>query len=204
MAAAGDGAVGRAGKGFMPDGGALKNHNGKRGETMVQVGNFHLGKAQTAQLPTLSIDEAATMWDMLSARYKCIEETEIYYNYAHDPEFKTMIARMGLALLKRQAEELERQCRTYGLPMPGRPAESVNRNEDGENFRDEYMFRQIFEGCQHQLEALARSIKSTVHSDPLREMYTGFFNEELTIFNQLCKYGKMKGWLEAQPAYKTH
>ncbi|HZK24919.1 MAG TPA: hypothetical protein VFC74_05985 [Oscillospiraceae bacterium] len=45
---------------------------------MVQIGNFHFGKADSAEKLNLSLQEAALVWDVLVSRYKCIEETNIY------------------------------------------------------------------------------------------------------------------------------
>lgn len=168
---------------------------------MVQIGNVHIGKAQSAKLPNISIQEAVLIWDLLAARYKCIEETNIYLNYAHDPEFKLLITKMGMKLLEYQAAELERQCQLYGIPMPSRPPKNVTLNNDNMIFNDRFMFMQIFEGCQHFIDVLAKCIRSTVHNDALRDIFCDFFNGELAIFNNLCKYGKMKGYLNVEPTY---
>lgn len=138
---------------------------------MVQVGNIHVGKAETAKPPALAITEAAIVWDLLSARYKCIEETSLYHSLAHDAEFKKLIARMGMTLLERQAEELEKQCSLYGIPMPKRPPLHVDQQAASVNYSDEYLFRQIFEGCQHFIERIGTCIKTAVYSEPLRGMF---------------------------------
>lgn len=170
---------------------------------MVQVGNYHLGKAETANPPTVNILEAGIIWDMLSARYKCIEETSYYLAYAHDPDFKQLIARMGMKKLKGQAKELEKQCELFGIPMPPRPPKTVTQKDDGA-FTDEFMFRQVFEGCQHFLTTIAYCISSLVGHDALRQIFINFFSDEVNIFNNLCKYGRMKGWLQVPPVYKAN
>ncbi|MDW7650152.1 MAG: DUF3231 family protein [Bacillota bacterium] len=170
---------------------------------MVQIGNMHIGKAETAAPPTVSIIEAGLIWDMLAARYKCIEETNYYFTHAHDPDFKTFVSRMGMELIKGQAEELEKQCQIFGIPMPDRPPKAVTKKEGSSYFNDEFMFRQIFEGCQHFLGRLANVISSITTNDALRKIFEKFFTDELYIFNNLCKYGKMKGWLKAPPVYKA-
>ena len=169
---------------------------------MVQIGNVHIGKAEKANSPSLTIIEAGILWDLLSARYKCIEETNIYHNYAHDKDFKEMIVRLGMTMLNRHIAEMEKQCEIFNVPMVKRPPKSVVQQSDNMNFTDEFMFRQIFEGCQHFLSVLSYCISNMVHNDALRGMFGTHFNEELAIFNNLCKYGKMKGWLEIAPMYK--
>ncbi|EEG76348.1 DUF3231 family protein [Dethiobacter alkaliphilus] len=171
---------------------------------MFQVGNVHIGKAETTTQPTISIIEAGILWNMLSARYKCIEETNIYFNYAHDKEFKEIISRMGMAMLNKHITDMEKQCEIFGVPMVKRPPKSTVQQGDNMNFSDQFMFRQIFEGCQHFLCVLADCIAKSVHNDALRDMYIDHYNGELEIFNNLCKYGKMKGWLEIPPIYKPN
>lgn len=170
---------------------------------MAQIGNLHVGKADNAAPPTLTIYEAGIIWDFLSARYKCIEETSIYRNYAHDPDFEKMIVKIGMKMLESQVVELEKQCNLYGIPMPTRPPKGINQKGGSMNFSDEFMFRQIFEGCQHFIDHLGFCIKTFVHSDTLRDTFIDFFQEELNIFGSLCKYGKIKGWLEVPPIYRA-
>jgi hypothetical protein len=170
---------------------------------MVQVGNYHLGKAESPNPPTVNVLEAGIVWDMLSARYKCIEETNHYLAYAHDPEFKRVISSIGMKMLKSQAEELERQCELFGIPMPPRPPKTVTQKNDG-TFTDEFMFRQIFEGCQHFLTNIAYCIGVVVHNDGLRKKFIDFLNDEVLAFHNMCKYGKMKGWLQVPPVFKAN
>jgi len=170
---------------------------------MAQIGNIHVGKADNAVPHSITIYEAALIWDFLSARYKCIEETSIYLNYVHDPEFKKMISKLGMKILESQSAEMEKQCNLYGIPMPKRPPKGINQKGDSMNFSDEFMFRQIFEGCQHFIDHLGFCIKTIVHNDSLRDTFIGFLHEELSIFSNICKYGKIKGWLEVAPIYSA-
>jgi hypothetical protein len=170
---------------------------------MVQIGNIHLGKAETAERTDIDILEAALAWDLLTARYKCILETQIYHNYAHDPDFREIIEKVGIATLEKQANQLEKQLDMYRIPLPDRPPKSVNSQAGGEEFKDEYMFGRIFQGCQNFIDYLAFCLRSTITNDPLRTSYTGMLEEEIVIFDRLCKYGKMKGWLQLPPVYKA-
>lgn len=169
----------------------------------MEIGNIHIGRSETATPPTVSITEASILWDFLVARYKCIEETGIYHNFAHDEEFKKIIDMIGLDLLNSQAKVLEEQLELFGIPLPSRSRKSYRQKDGSELFDDEYMFKQIFEGCQHFLEYMASAIASTVTNDSLRQQFIDFFNDEVAVFNNLCKYGKVKGWLETPPVYKA-
>lgn len=170
----------------------------------MEIGNIHIGKSETATAPTVSISEASLLWDFLVARYKCIEETSIYHNFAHDADLKKIIEKIGLDLLQSQVADIEKQLDLFGIPLPDRPRKSFRQKDGSELFDDEYILRQIFEGCQHFLIYLATAIVTCVTNDSLRQKFIDFFNDEVAILNNLCKYGKLKGWLEVPPVYKTN
>lgn len=170
---------------------------------MVQIGDIHLGRAETAVPPTLNVFEAAYLWDALVARYKCVEETQFYHKYVHDPDFKALI-KFGITFLKTQVDELEKQMVKFQLPMPDRPPISFNDPENNRNiFSDRFVFRQIFEGCQAFIDYFARAGRSAVTNDQLRKVFNGFLTDELVLFDKLCKFAKLKGWLEIPPPYHS-
>jgi hypothetical protein len=166
---------------------------------MVQIGNFHIGYAETAQAPVLSAGEAHVLWDLLIARYNIIMTTQLYDNYAHDAEFKLILTTGLQDILERQVNKLENELNKYKLPTPQRPPKSVRFDAESGTVRDEFIFRQIFTGVQNFLDAHIRAIRITVFNDNLREMYMEFTKEEIAVFNNMCKYGKMKGWLQSPP-----
>ncbi len=168
---------------------------------MVQIGNIHFGSADTAIKPTINILEASLLWDLLVARYKCIEETQIYQNYAHDADLKAMI-KYGIDFLEKQINELERQMNLYKLPMPNRPPKSINQGVNSLVLSDQFIFSQIFEGCQTFIDYLARMSRSITSNDPLRQEMTKFLTEELFLFDKLVRFAKVKGWLNTPPIYK--
>lgn len=168
---------------------------------MVQIGNIHFGSADTAVKPTVNIMEAYILWDALVARYKCVEETQIYHNYAHDTDFKAMI-KYGISFLENQVDELEKQMNIYKLPMPDRPPKSINQGENSIVLSDRFMFQQIFEGCQNFIDYLARQSRTIISNDPLRQMMVKFLTDELVLFDKLVRFAKTKGWLNVPPVYK--
>ncbi len=170
---------------------------------MVQLGNFHIGSADTATKPTISIQGAACLWDFLVGRYKCLEETDIYLNIAKDPEFIAMLKTGIVAVLQEQAAKIEKEMEKFNLPLPRRnPKSFQNLNNVEVEIDDEFIFHQLFNGCQGYLEYLARIVRSMATNDDLRGMFMSFLKEEMFLFDKLCKYGKTKGWLEMPPLYK--
>ena len=169
---------------------------------MVQIGDIHIGKAESAIPPTLNIMEAAMLWDALVARYKCIEETQIYHKYAHDASFKAILS-FGVDFLKEQVEQIEKQMIKFQIPMPERPPKSINDPESGNLvLRDQFMFVQVFEGCQSFIDYFARVSRLMVTNDSLRDVFYNLLKGDLTLFDKLCKFANLKGWIASPPFYK--
>ncbi|MHB1126741.1 MAG: DUF3231 family protein [Bacillota bacterium] len=168
---------------------------------MVQIGNLHLGKAETAQEPLVSLVEAALLWDLTTARYKCIEETQMYLSYAHDQDLQQLITTGLRRPLEVQANALEKCMNKYKIPLPARPPKSFNSANPNPVMTDEFILKQIFLGCQYTIDNLARLSHSFIFDDSLRQLVVSFLQDELIIFDKLCKYAKTRGWIEPQPTY---
>ncbi|MGQ9823572.1 MAG: DUF3231 family protein [Desulfotomaculales bacterium] len=170
---------------------------------MVQIGNFHLGKAETAKAPLLDTAEAFLLWDHLLSRYDAIEKTQIYQNFAHDPDLKLLLAKGLSATLEKQVNSLEAEMNTFGLPMPSRPPKSVRIETNSGVFEDRFIFKEVFTGIQNFLDNHIRTIRSFVTNDQLRKTFIDFAKEELELYDKFVKYGKLKGWLQTPPLLYT-
>jgi hypothetical protein len=172
---------------------------------LVQIGNLHIGKTDNIDPPSISIQEAAYLWDFLVGRYKCLEESKLYLCIVKDPDFKGILTTGIVLLLEKQVELVEKELEKYKIPLPYPSPKSFKHLENtGIELQDEFMFSQIFEGCQSYIDVLARMSRSMVTSDSLRDMFSDFLKRDLLTFDQFCKYGKQKGWLQTPPMYNVH
>lgn len=169
---------------------------------MVQIGNFHLGRAETAKKPKLDSGEAFLLWDMLLTRYDIIEQSQIWQNFAHDPEFKLLLKKGIEESLENQINLLETEMNTFELPLPSRPPKSVRVFAGTGVLEDRFLFRQIFIGIQHMLEYQMRAVQAMITNDNLRKMVGEFLKEEIDTYDNLVKYGKVKGWVVAPPMFQ--
>ena len=170
---------------------------------MVQIGNFHLGRAETAKAPILDAGEAFLLWDHLVSRYDTIEQTQIYQNFAHDPDLKLILLKGLSATLEKQVDRLEAEMNTFKMPLPSRPPKSVRIEANSGVLEDRFLFKEVFTGIQNFLDNHTRTVRSLVTNDPLRKMFINFAKEELDLFDMFVKYGKLKGWLQTPPLLHT-
>ncbi|MCF8010753.1 MAG: DUF3231 family protein [Clostridiales bacterium] len=167
---------------------------------MVQIGRYHIGKAETAKEPELNAGEAYLLWDQLISRYDILEKNQLYQNFAHDPDF-IFLLQQGIKILEKQVDILEEEMNTFKINLPERPPKSVRVNVNSGILGDSFMFKDIFTGIQHFLDSHTRFIRSTTTNDPLRKTLINFLKEELDLYDAIVKYGKTKGWIQVPPMH---
>ena len=164
----------------------------------MQIGNFHIGTANMIKEPPMAAGEIYLLWDNLVIRYDLVELMQIYQNFAHDPEFKNLLAG-DIKVWEKQINEIEKAMNKYKLPMPERYPKSASFTADTNIVKDQLLFRRIFTTAQDILELCIRSLRAFVVNDELREMFAEFFIKKLHVYDELCRYGKLKGWLAIPP-----
>jgi len=87
--------------------------------------------------------------------------------------------------------------------MPNRSPLDVNFSTSLNDLTDDYIYKTIYHDLIAHLMSLNHAVTSTNTNDKLRHV----FIEDLTIhindFDTLYKFGKLKGWEETYPVYKT-
>jgi len=150
----------------------------------------------------LDTGEAYHLWDHLSARYDSLEITQIYENFTHDRDFAYFLRSGIRSTLEKQINILEKEMDRFGLPLPERPPKSIKKVQNIEVLKDLIIYRQILTGMQYMFELHATAIKQNSTNDRLRKIYQDFLKEEIDIYNNFLKYGKLKGWVRLVPMYR--
>lgn len=173
---------------------------------MVQIGNFHVGKADTATPAKADIAEAHSLCKYIFLRHDCIEQSDMYYKVAHDDELKAILSKGMKNILEKEIAELEQVMKKYNVPMPSRVPRSVQsfvEENDSSIINDQFILMRLFNGCTQMVHIQTGIITSIVNNDSLRNMFVDFLKEEIEVFGHICKYGKAKGWLPNYPIYKA-
>jgi len=74
---------------------------------MVQIGNYHIGRSNTAKEAVINSGEVFFLWHFLLLRYGCIEKTKLYVQLIHDTEFKLVVQKELHNTLEKQAKGRE-------------------------------------------------------------------------------------------------
>ncbi len=164
----------------------------------MQIGNFHIGPADKVKEPTITAGEVYLLWDNLVIRYDLVELMQIYQNFAHDPDFKNLLEG-DIQVWEKQINRIEQVMNKYKLPMPDRYPKSASFTAESGIVKDQLLFRRVFTTAQDILELCIRSLRAFVVNDELRNMFADFFEKKLHVYDELCMYGKVKGWLAIPP-----
>ncbi|GAB6099187.1 hypothetical protein JCM16358_10660 [Halanaerocella petrolearia] len=147
--------------------------------------------------------EVFHLFDHLTARYDAVGITQIFHNQTDDSDFKYILKKGLQSTLENQINTLEKEMNYFGIPLPMRPAKSVKAKINSEPIEDELIFREVFTSISNMLNLHANGFKQNVTNDRIRNMYINFLKKEVKLYNQLVKYGKLKGWSRPIPMYKV-
>ena len=146
--------------------------------------------------------EAYVLWTQVQARYDGLEMAEIFINFADDTDLKALIETGLTTVIYPQIKKLEDFMTHYKIPLPPRPPKNVNIIKNTQVFRDEGIFRTIYDTSQAALLVHSKAINICTN-DLLRKMFANFLNDEIQIQDNLVKYGIIKGWIHSAPAYNV-
>ncbi|MEW6184054.1 MAG: DUF3231 family protein [Bacillota bacterium] len=172
---------------------------------MVQLSDIYdaVTGANVAQRQAkLFAGEAHMLWEHLQQRHDYLELTLICLNNIKDTDFKMLVAKGLRDTMRTQIEKVNSLMSTFGIPFPEGAPESVPTAADTDIWRDEMVFNLLLAGIRNFMNVHLRAIKLFI-SDGLRNLFMEFMIDEMKIHDNLMKYGKVKGWVLAPPAYKA-
>ncbi|MFA7468183.1 MAG: DUF3231 family protein [Desulfotomaculaceae bacterium] len=170
---------------------------------MVQLSDFvdlitggNVAKRQTK----IYSGEAHMLWEHLQQRHDYLELTLVCLNNITDFEFKKMVEKGLRDTMKTQIQKVEDLLTIFGIPFPEGAPQSIKTKGDPEIWRDEMVFNLLLVGIRNFMNVHLRGIKLFLN-DGLRNLFMEFLVEELKVHDNMMKYGKLKGWVLAPPAY---
>ncbi|GAB6137699.1 DUF3231 family protein [Halanaerobaculum tunisiense] len=149
----------------------------------------------------LSSAEAGHLWELLNLRYDQLQLTRIFLDFVHDQDLKIILQR-GTSKLQKQIKKLEEKASEFELPLPEKPPASQQAKIDSEMMEDKFIYRIILKGSQDAIDTHIRAVVETIRNDNIRDLFFQLYNEEVELYDDIIRYGKIKGWSYISPKYR--
>jgi hypothetical protein len=175
----------------------IMTHASLRGWTAVAPTYKHRPATVTEDI---HCGEAGCLWDLLIYRYDTVYFSEIVLTLTHDMDLK-LVLETGIELLKTQIKRLEKELAYFGIPVPKRPPEVTAIVNSKDLYQDSHIFRSVMVGMQGAASLHAKSLKKSSSNKRIRGLFKKILIEEVEHFDDLVRYGKLKGWLHDAPLY---
>ncbi len=159
-------------------------------------------KKSTGGQELLDVSTTYNLWNLLRARYDSIESTQMLKNFIHDRDLDYILGTL-LKDFHTQSELLEKEAKKFKVKVPTRPAIDIRTSTRIDEITDKFIYKRATADMIAELLSLNSAVRTTLSNDNMRSLFKGFLFSHLDGLELLHKYGKLKGWEEIAPAYKT-
>ncbi|MCR3922585.1 MAG: DUF3231 family protein [Firmicutes bacterium] len=150
----------------------------------------------------IDIQEAFNIFNLLRARYVSAQTVQVFKNFVHDREWTAVLNRF-LKHFESQVTILEEEAKKFNISMPGKPPLDTKFAASINEISDEYIYKKIYHDLMAELMSLIHAVRTSSTNDHLRDTIIRDLTTHFKDFEILYKFGKIKGWEESQPVYKT-
>ncbi len=102
-----------------------------------------------------------------------------------------------------QTEQLEKEAKKFQIKVPNRPVIDIKTSTKVDEITDKFIYKRVYADMLAEMLSLNSSVRTTLTNDRLRSTFKEYLLSHMKDFELLYKYGKLKGWQEDAPAYKT-
>jgi hypothetical protein len=150
----------------------------------------------------IDIKEAFNIWNMLRSRYASVDTVRLFQNITHDHDFDIILGQL-LDEWKKYIQIYEDKAESLQLKVPKRPPYDYKTSVQVSQFTDEYIFKKIYNDLIAGLYPLITAYRTSTTNESVRQIILDDLIEHLSGFELLYKFGKLKGWMDEPPAFKT-
>ena len=150
----------------------------------------------------IDIQEAFNIYSLLRARYVSTQTVQLFKNFVHDVGWEVILDKFQKNF-ETQIDNLEKLGEKFRIIMPNRPPVDVKFATRLNDITDDYIYKKIYHDLVAQLMSLTHAVRSTSTNDNLRNIIIQDLIGHFEDFDTLYKFGKLKGWEETYPTYKT-
>lgn len=150
----------------------------------------------------IDIQEAFNIYNLLRARYVSTQTVQLFKNFVHDRDWDTILNRF-LKHFGKQIVILEGLGERFRIIMPSKPPLDIKFATSINDITDDYIYKKIYHDLIAELMSLIHAVRTTSTNDHLRNIIIQDLTSHFADFDILYKFGKLKGWEESYPVYKT-
>ncbi|MEW6182241.1 MAG: DUF3231 family protein [Bacillota bacterium] len=159
-------------------------------------------KRNSSGRDVIDVSEGYNIWVIVSLRYYYIETFQIMRNFVHDRDLAIVVNSL-VDLFNEQKIVLESQAAKHVVRLPARPSVEAKTASRMDVITDYLVYNQAFQLTKYDLIMLGYSIRTSTTNDSIRENFEAFAIKGIGFHNQLQKYGKLKGYQDPPPSFKT-
>ena len=151
---------------------------------------------------SLDIQETFNIYSLLRARYVSTQSVQLFRNFVHDVSWEIILDKFQKDF-ENQVDVLEKLGKKFRIIMPNRPPIDMKFETRINDITDDYIYRTMYHDLVAELMSLVQAVRSTSTNDNLRAVIIQDLITHLEDFDTLYKFGKLSGWEETYPNYKT-
>lgn len=160
-----------------------------------------IGKTTSEKQKNINISGVFYIWDVLIIKYDILETISILRNFIDDNDLKFIVGQVTKSL-ETGIEHMEELMDDYGIPHPIRPPVDNKTTIKLEHFTDRYIYESIFEGVQSFFLVLSSGFMNST-APKIRKAFKEHLYLTLELQDLIVEYGKLKGFINEPPNYKS-
>lgn len=150
----------------------------------------------------ISVFESHSLWNLLSAKYHGIDNVQLWYTYAHDPDLKKIIKDF-LKDLDEHVKLLEKELDKYDIETPPRHQKHAYTDAYTQIFSDEIIGLNYLTFMQGMVDLVLFSIQYSYYNDEVYTFFQKFSKHAIEQTDSVIKYVKLKGWIDIPPVIQN-
>jgi len=152
------------------------------------------------KIKKISVIEAHSLWNLISAKYHMQGNVQFWINYVHDNDLKKILEDF-IKDLNEHIDLLEKEMAKYSIESPSRTRKQSRAEVQTEIITDELIGLNYFTFLQEIIEYVLFAIQNSILNDDISNFFDKFAKHAIEQTDSILKYLKLKGWLGIPPAY---